>query len=523
MSDSEPNQPEADVTETAGVADEPANLKKSDLKTDGYRLAGVSPVFLFIEVAKKSIFPLVATFLGTSGGLQDRIFIGIAVFFSLFSIIQYWFFHYWLEEDRLVVKSGIFFKSLRQVPYERIQNITTERGILHKLMNVTTLQLESASGQKPEALIRVISNEQAEYVHRFIADKSSYIEQPDDNPDSDESAAKPEQSALFHMPPKQVLRRGIISLKALLPIGILFSFLFQNDALREQVTGFLMQFIGGLHMELWTWQTWALYSGLWLIAGIFVLLAISVVIAFLQFYDFTLHKKGDRLHIRTGLLTNRQATVPIKRIQLIRIQQSPLHKLFGQVSIKMETAGGVSENNAMSMHWLAPLIPKNKVAEFLGEIQPEMCWPDIQWQPIEPIARRRMFKKMLLLLLVMMVPVAFWLGWAALLMLVLVPYCWWYAGRYVAVAAYTRNRQLVGSRLGVFFHRLQFVDIHKIQNISWHQSPFDRRYDMARLTIDTAGSSQVSQPVQLFYVYDQSIQPIYDSLTRQVADSRFVW
>lgn len=504
-----------------------AALKKSDLKTQGYRLARVSPVFLFIEVAKKSIFPLVVTFLGTSGGLQDRIFIGIAAFFSLFSIVQYWFFHYWLEEDRLVVKSGILFKSLRQVPYERIQNITTERNILHRLLNVTTLQLESASGQKPEALIRVITTEQARYVHQFIADKSSHVDRPEEDISSEQGEQTTQQAArqqaLFHMPPKQVFRRGLISLKALLPIGILFSFLFQNDALRDQVTAFLTQFIGGLHIEMWTWQTWVLYGGLWFVAGVFILLAISVAIAFLQFHEFTLHKKGQRLHIKTGLLTNRQATVPIKRIQLIRIIQSPLHKLFGQVSIKMETAGGVSEDNAMSMHWLAPLIARNQVDDFLNKIQPQMNWPDIKWQAIEPIARRRVFKKLLLLVLVLMVPLAYFYGWWSFGLLVLLPYCWWYSGRYVAKAAFIHNDCLVGSRAGVFFHQLQFVDINKIQNIKWHQSPFDRRYAMSRITVDTAGSSVMAQPVSLFYVYDERIQPVYQNLTQQVAKSRFVW
>ncbi|GAA4810774.1 hypothetical protein GCM10011365_13970 [Marinicella pacifica] len=502
-------------------------LKKSDLKTAGYRLARVSPVFLFIEVAKKSIFPLVVTFLGTSGGLQDRIFIGVAVFFSLFSIIQYWFFHYWLEEDRLVVKSGILFKSLRQVPYERIQNITTERNILHRLLNVTTLQLESASGQKPEALIRVITTEQARYVHRFIADKSSHVDRPEENSSSEQGDQATQQTArqqaLFHMPPKQVFRRGLISLKALLPIGILFSFLFQNDALREQVTVFLTQFIGGLHIEMWTWQTWVLYGGLWFVAGVFILLAISVAIAFLQFHEFTLHKKGQRLHIKTGLLTNRQATVPIKRIQLIRIIQSPLHKIFGQVSIKMETAGGVSEDNAMSMHWLAPLIPELEAHDFLKQIQPQMNWSEIEWQAIEPEARKRVFKKGLLLVLVLMVPLAYFYAWWAMMMLMMVPYAWWYAGQYVRKAAFTHNRQVVGSRLGVFFHQQQFVDIHKIQNIKWHQTPFDRRYTMARLTVDTAGSSVMSQPVSLHYVLDERLQPIYQNLTQQVAESRFVW
>lgn len=500
-----------------------SGLKKSDLKTKGYRLARVSPIFLFIEAAKKSIFPLVATYFGTSGGLQDRIFIGIAVFASLFSIVQYWFFHYWLEEDRLVVKSGIVFKSLRQVPYERIQNITSERNVLHKLLNVTTLQLESASGQTPEALIRVISTEQAEYIHRFIADKSSHIQQPDGDEITDETVLSDEQNALFYMSPQQVLRRGLISLKALLPLGILFSFLFQNVALREQSMAFLTQFIGGFHMEMWSWQTWALYGSLWFIAGVIVMLIISIAFAFLQFYDFTLNKKGERLHITTGLLTNRQATVPIKRIQLIRISQSPLHRLFGQVTIKMETAGGVTENNAMSMHWLAPLIPKSQVADFLSQIQSEVDWQAINWQPVAAKGKRRMFKKTLLVLLLAMVPVAYFFSWKALLLLLLIPYLYWYSVRYVKAAAYTHNKQLLGTRLGVFFHHFQFATIHKIQNITWQQSPFDRRYGMARLMVDTAGSNQMAQPVRLFYVYDSDIKPIYQTLTKQVADSRFVW
>ncbi len=423
------------------------------------------------------------------------------------------------------MKTGVFFKSLRQVPYERIQNITTERNLLHRLLNVTTLQLESASGQKPEALIRVISTEQAKYVHQFIAERSSHINRPVEGLSSvdniDELKSKP--TALFHLTPKQVLKRGLISLKALLPIGILFSYLYQSDVMRKQVSAFFMQFISGLHMELWTWKMWLLYGSIWTLIGLLVLILTSITFAFLRFYDFTLEKRGDRLHIKTGLLTNRQATVPLKRIQLIRIVQSPLHRLFGQVSIKMETAGGVSENDAMSMQWLAPLIDKNEVATFLNQIQPDMDWQNIQWQPVAIKGKRRVFKKLLLFLLIAMIPATYFFSWKAISLLLLVPYLWWYAGCYIKTAAYTHNKQLIGSRLGVFFHHLQFVNINKIQNITWLQSPFDRRYAMARLTIDTAGSNQLSQPVRLFYVYDHEIQPIYHSLTKQVADSRFVW
>ena len=100
-----------------------------ELKTEGYRLNNISPLFLFIEAIKKSVLPLLIGIVGTSGDKQDFIIIAIAVLASVITIVQFWFYHYWLEDDRLVVKEGILFKSLRQVPYERIQNLNIEKNV----------------------------------------------------------------------------------------------------------------------------------------------------------------------------------------------------------------------------------------------------------------------------------------------------------------------------------------------------------------------------------------------------------
>ena len=139
-----------------------------ELKTEGYRLHNISPLFLFIEAIKKSVLPLLIGIIGKSGYRQDFIIIAIATIASVITIIQFWFYHYWLEDDRLVVKEGILFKSLRQVPYERVQNLNIEKNLLHKLFNVATLQVESASGTKPEAVIRVISNDQVAHIQKII-------------------------------------------------------------------------------------------------------------------------------------------------------------------------------------------------------------------------------------------------------------------------------------------------------------------------------------------------------------------
>jgi len=82
-----------------------------ELKTKGYRLHKFSPLFLFIEAIKKMIIPLLFGVVDPSGNYQEVIFYGIAILASTITIVQFWFYHYWLEEDRLVVKEGILFKS----------------------------------------------------------------------------------------------------------------------------------------------------------------------------------------------------------------------------------------------------------------------------------------------------------------------------------------------------------------------------------------------------------------------------
>ena len=163
-------------------------MSQSELKTEGYRLHNSSPLFLFIEAIKKMVLPLFVGIIGTSGDKQDWIIIGIAGLASVVTIIQFWFYHYWLEADRLVVKEGILFKSLRQVPYERIQNLNVEKNILHRLFGVATLQVESASGVKPEAVIRVISQAQVAHIQRIIKQRAKQplsMQQSGDDEDTD--------------------------------------------------------------------------------------------------------------------------------------------------------------------------------------------------------------------------------------------------------------------------------------------------------------------------------------------------
>ena len=63
-----------------------------------------------------------------------------------------------------------------------------------------------------------------------------------------------------------------------------------------------------------TTREWLLAGGVLLVAA----WALSVVGAVVAFAGFTVARDGDRLRIRRGLLSRREATVPVARVRAVR-------------------------------------------------------------------------------------------------------------------------------------------------------------------------------------------------------------
>ena len=73
------------------------------------------------------------------------------------AIWHQWVFRYGFSDCGLVIREGLFFRTVRTVDYERIENVDTERSLLHRLFGVAVVRVETSSGGKPEALICVLS------------------------------------------------------------------------------------------------------------------------------------------------------------------------------------------------------------------------------------------------------------------------------------------------------------------------------------------------------------------------------
>ena len=87
---------------------------------------------------------------------------------TIVAVARYFSFRLRYEGTELVIRSGIFFRNERHVPYARIQNLDAVRNVAHRLLGVTEVRVETGGGQAPEATISVLHETVFEEMRRRI-------------------------------------------------------------------------------------------------------------------------------------------------------------------------------------------------------------------------------------------------------------------------------------------------------------------------------------------------------------------
>ena len=132
------------------------------------RLHPWSWLFVLVQQLKQFLLPLIVLLVfgrGDRNELWGLIAVGVL---ALISVWQYFTYRYRIEADSLVVRSGLFERSLRQIPFARIHNVALHQTLLHRLFDVAEVRLESAGGRKPEAEMRVLRLSEATALEALV-------------------------------------------------------------------------------------------------------------------------------------------------------------------------------------------------------------------------------------------------------------------------------------------------------------------------------------------------------------------
>jgi putative membrane protein len=262
------------------------------------------------------------------------------------------------------------------------------------------------------------------------------------------------------------------------------------------------------------------------VAGFLVLTRVfSVGWALVRLHGFTLRRSGDDLRIDFGLFTRVAATIPLRRIQRVTILEGPLHRPFRRMSVHVDTAGGEQGADVqLQRQWLAPVIARDAVTELLREILPSVPMDAIAWRPVDPRGVRRARRAWLVLNGIVCVLTVAFLEWATVILFgVLLGIGELNARKGVRALGWSISDSGVFFRSGWLWRRRTVAPFPKVQAVSVHETPFDRRLGMASVKVDTAGRGEQGHQISVPYLARTTADAIAADVAAQAARTTFRW
>ena len=488
------------------------------MSKERYQLHPISAVVNFVKGLKDLIFPFVIIFV--ANGFQGKsssdghwtsyipYIIGILVltFILISGIIKWKRFVYWFEEDELRIEYGLFVKKKRYIPFERIQSFNYTESILHrpfKLVKVTVETAGSGSTTEAEAELTAITKEAAKQIEmelafakkRKLSKTSIGVEEATESHLDEEP--KNESVTIFKMTMKDILILAATSGG----IGVVFS----------GVAVFMTQFSDIIPYDvIYDEVVVFLKFGFFIIAFsvfAFLLLSwiISVILTTLNYYQFTIIQENDQIVLTRGLLEKKKVTIPIGRVQGVRIVENPLRQLFGYCTVIVESAGGSIDDQDKKIR-LFPLVKKSKIKQPLNQL-----FADFDFEPVWTTSPKRAKPFYYRLDFIWVIPVIVGISYFyypyGLFSLLLGPIfvllgLWQHRSAGLSLA-----RNQLSLRYRSISKYTFFIEKKRMQSLEMRQSPFQKRKALASIET-TIKSGMLGASAQVDHLQIEDIEEV---------------
>ncbi len=413
---------------------------------------------------------------------------GLAVLMGMALIVAWvrWrMFTYQVLPDQLVISRGIFNRTRRSIPVQRIQDVSIKQRLLARLIGLAEVCIETGGGEKDEGQLDSVSLAEACRLRDLLRGLNRPCDEPEVSTSLSLAATGP---MLFRLTSRRLLYFGLFNfsllwIAAIFGVGQYFGQALDLDgdrwldiwgmAGRELLSRLSPAFILGAT---------AVAAGLGMIAG--------VIRTVLQFHDFRLTFADGRFRYSRGLLTRREVVVARRQIQLGLVEWGALSGRLGWCALKVQTLGG--SDHVSGRLELAPFARASEIQPLialagLAPFDPSGLTPVSAWHTRSALIRLVAIPAFAVAVAAILFPLA-----GLLLLALPLP---------VAVALLRRGHHRYGLaetglmvRRGVLKQREWTVPYGNIQSVTIRQGPMQRRAGIASVRIDTAGGTGLNGP-----------------------------
>lgn len=454
------------------------------------------PLGLFVGLLRQlpQLFvPMAAALYGARGtGMGSAVIVAAVLLASvLFRVLGWLRFRYYLGEDDVRIESGLFSRSARSVPFDRIQDVSIEQNVIARLCGLAEVKFETGGGAGEEAKLSFVSSAEAERLRDVVRAQKDGAAQigPEEKPDP--AAA---QMPVFAMDNRRLLVLGFYSF-SLVILAVLGGLAQQLDFLlpfdfwdiRSWIGLAETQGVDVAHID-YASQLWGAVLGLavLVLAGI----ATGIIRTFLTDYGFRLDRTAQGFRRRRGLFTRTDVVMPVARVQAAQIGTGPVRKRRGWYTLQFISLA--SDTSKQSHHMVAPLARLGEVWPIAAEAGLQPPADDLAFEAAHPAPWIDRWLAGMVLLAAATIAALLDLGslgsrgWLILLLAVPLSLVLWLGWSHHSDAL---DADQIYARHGWWNQRLDIARQVNVQSVTILQGPLMRARGLARLEFGIAGGS----------------------------------
>lgn len=446
--------------------------------------------------------------LAAKGNVVWMLFGGLGIIaIGWVSILLYWTrFQYRIGADDIAITSGILSRNHRVIPFDRVQDVSIEQGVIARALGLAKVRLETgasaAAGQEEGELNAIALDEAAalrDQIRSWRAGHAAAV--ADEAAMADDPALRP---PLFAMALPRVLTAGLFNFSLALFVALFGALQAFDDLLPFNPFDprSWWKYAGGYLQEGDPWVAYLLsHRILTVLIGLAMLgllgMASGIITTLLKQYGFRLERTATGFRRQRGLTTRTDVVIPLKRVQAAMVETGGLRRRFGWYALKLQSLA--SDGAKESDHDVAPLARLPEIDTILAATdQTRLLRTDARaegWRGVHPAMWRR-WAWLALPLALIVAALAWWPGfehkqwlWA------LLPLSGWFLlGRYWRWSHHHYRLERIGNdplkleiTHGWWKRRHLILPVRNIQSIDIDYGPLYRMAGLASVRFGVAG------------------------------------
>lgn len=451
----------------------------------------------------------VIAYLAVSGRLATALFGAVALLVvTAVSLVLYWRrFEYRVGDSEIRIDSGIFSRTHRSIPFDRVQDVDIIQGPVARLLGLAAVKFETGgSAGKDEGVLQAVSLDRAEALRELVRARRSGAAAA-----AEGVADEAERPPVYAMDMPRLLLAGLFNFSL-----AVFAGLFGLTQTMGDVVGFdpfnrafwmsMLSADNPIAQFLLAHQVATAIIGL--LSLVLIGIGTGIVRTVLRDYRFRLDRTASGLRRRRGLLTLTDVTLPLRRAQAAIVGTGPVRDRFGWRDLKLQSLA--RDEGESGDHVLAPFASDGEAGTILAALGWRPLGTKVTWNrvsraylwalslaviPLVAIAVAQLFFMPLIgAVMLAVIAVALGLRWLA-----------WRRTGYVL----DEDRLLI--RTGWWRRRTLILPVRKIQSIDLTSNFISRRFRTASLAFGVAGGSGFSAH-QIPAVEEEKARALRDQL-----------